>query len=85
MQYIPTVQWGFSGEINGPANLTFPISFTSVPFAVLSEADAAYSSRIDYTDFSTANLTNTKFQIVSYDLSVNNYGPTSGWWIAIGV
>ena len=79
------IQWGFSGEINGPANLTFPISFTSVPFAVLSEADAAYSSRIDYTDFSTANLTNTKFQIVGYDLGANNYGPTRGWWIAMGI
>lgn len=79
------IQWGVTGEINGPVNLTFPIAFTSVPFAVLSEADAGYSTRIDYASFAKDATTNTKSEIYGYDLGANNYGPTRAWWIAIGV
>ena len=79
------LQWGFTGEITGPVNLAFPIAFTSVPFAVLSEADAYNSQRLDYADFSKNRITNTEIEILGYDLGVHNYGPTKAWWIAIGV
>ena len=78
-------QWGFTGEITGPSTLTFPIAFTSVPFAVLSEADANNTPKLDYADFSKSVITNTEIDIIGYDLNIHNYGPTKAWWIAIGV
>ena len=78
-------QWGFTGVISGVNTLTFPIAFTSAPFALLSEANAAFTSAIDYTDFSKNTYTSTKADIVGYNLNISNYGATEGWWIAIGI